>query len=353
MHTAEMVMSDGKVSGGSQKKAAARKSDKKVKPKPVAGGASEVATGKKQPRLEQALVKCIRGAILPGEGMPTDGWLEEAAHFILDAAAVRKPGESIVSLASFGEDKRVLHVALINDDMPFLVDSVASAMASMGLVIDRLSHPVVAVERDKDGKLVSLKPANGASGGRESMMHIELPRIDARQRRELQKQLEATLADVRSAVSDWPRMVKAMEADANAVSDAEGSDLLRWFAEGMLTIMGHVTRRRDASHVERLGICRRGIKDLLSDASYDLAFEAFDRQLAAGGPARRPPGPRAKRRRRVRLPPQGGDDKARPRSSGLHWRRRKRAPVWRGAVEGRSRAAAAADIPSKVEDGTG
>ena len=282
MHTAEMVMSDGKVSGGSQKKAAARKSDKKVKPKPVPGGASEVATGKKQPRLEQALVKCIRGAILPGEGMPTDGWLEEAANFILDAAAVRKPGESIVSLASFGEDKRVLHVALINDDMPFLVDSVASAMASMGLVIDRLSHPVVAVERDKDGKLVSLKPANGASGGRESMMHIELPRIDARQRRELQKQLEATLADVRSAVSDWPRMVKAMEADANAVGDPEGSDLLRWFAEGMLTIMGHVTRRRDGSHVERLGICRRGLKDLLSEASYDLAFAAFDEQVAAG-----------------------------------------------------------------------
>ncbi|MBH0114243.1 NAD-glutamate dehydrogenase [Novosphingobium sp. YJ-S2-02] len=274
-----MVMSEGTVSGGSHKKAAARKSEKKAKSKSGAPGKSAVIP---QAGLEQALVECIRGAILPGEGMPTDGWLEEAAHFILDAAAVRKPGESIVSLASFGEDKRVLHVALINDDMPFLVDSVASAMASMGLVIDRLSHPVVAVERDKDGKLVSLKAANGATGGRESMMHIELPRIDARQRRELQKQLEATLADVRSAVSDWPRMVKAMEADANAVSDPEGSDLLRWFAEGMLTIMGHVTRRRDGSHVERLGICRRGLKDLLSEASYDLAFAAFDEQVAAG-----------------------------------------------------------------------
>ncbi|HUD30290.1 MAG TPA: NAD-glutamate dehydrogenase domain-containing protein [Novosphingobium sp.] len=236
--------------------------------------------------LHEAIVEHLRGALLPGEivdtGENTGAWIEEAARFLLAAAQQRKPGEPAIELASASEERRLLRIALVNDDMPFLVDSVAAAVAEAGLVIDRLVHPVVPVERDAKGRLTGLPDDAAGATGRESMIYIETARVDARQRRELLRSLEATLADVRAAVADWPRMVETMRADAERIDDSEGAELLRWFAGGMLTQLGHVTRSRDGTRSDCLGVCRLDSEDVLSDASYDRAFAAFDEQLAAG-----------------------------------------------------------------------
>ena len=253
---------------------------KTAKPAPAA---RKGASGKRGRAMQAALATCIRSSLLPGEDEVDERWIEETARFLLDAAAVRAVGEPVVELASATEERRFLRVALINDDMPFLVDSVAAAVASLGLVIDRLAHPVLPVERDGGGNLVALPDASANDARRESMIYLEMARIDARQRRELVRTLETTLADVRSAVTDWPRMVEAMAEDADRVEQPEGAALLQWFANGMLTQLGHLTRRRDGSISHRLGICRRGNhRDLLSEISYQRAFEAFDAQLATG-----------------------------------------------------------------------
>lgn len=242
--------------------------------------------GRKASALQPALAARIRDSLLPGDvaSDTPDGsaWVEEAAHVLLALAAHREPGKAVIDIASENEERRYLRIALVNDDMPFLVDSVAAAVAEAGLVIDRLAHPVVFVERDAQGELAALPDAATAGTRRESMIYIETDRIDARQRRDLQAALETTLADVRVAVADWPRMVEAMDADADRVDDSEGAELLRWFAGGMLTQLGHVTRYRDGTHADLLGVCKRDARDLLSDASYDRAFAVFDAQLAAG-----------------------------------------------------------------------
>ena len=48
-----------------------------------------------------------------------------------------------------GFDSTHTVVRIANDDMPFLVDSVANAIAARQLAIHRLLHPVVCVERDE------------------------------------------------------------------------------------------------------------------------------------------------------------------------------------------------------------
>ncbi|EIZ80665.1 glutamate dehydrogenase [Novosphingobium sp. Rr 2-17] len=236
--------------------------------------------------LETGLVERLRDTLLPGD-IPADGnWLQEAARFLLAAAAQRTPAEPTIELVTASmqanDERRILRIAIVNDDMPFLVDSVASAIAAAGLVVDRLVHPVLGVARDEAGKLLDL--TEDAATGRESMIYIETARVDGRQRRELLHSLEVTLADVRIAVADWPRAVEAMRADADTVAEAdpEGAALLHWFADGMLTQLGHVTRKRDGSHSQLLGVCRRGAKDILSDASYARAFEVFDADRASG-----------------------------------------------------------------------
>ena len=56
----------------------------------------------------------------------------EAAQFISEIAAVRLPGELAIKLESTGGEagRRRMRLAIVNDDMPFLVDSVANAIAA-------------------------------------------------------------------------------------------------------------------------------------------------------------------------------------------------------------------------------
>ena len=238
----------------------------------------------------RALIKSLRlqleASLLPGDAATARSTLDEAAAFLLTVAATRAPGQSLVHLESAAGERRHLRIAVVNDDMPFLVDSVAATIAAQGVGIDLLLHPVVPVERDGKGAITGLGKGGGETAARESLIYIETPRVDARQRRELLEALEVTLGDVRAAVADWPKMQAAMAADAEAAQalDPEMGALLGWLGGGMLTQLGHLTRRRDGSIADRLGICRASAQDLLAEISYERAFEWFDAQDAAGTP---------------------------------------------------------------------
>ncbi|MEM8725175.1 MAG: NAD-glutamate dehydrogenase domain-containing protein, partial [Pseudomonadota bacterium] len=246
--------------------------------KPSAGKAKAKTTSQKNGKHHSTLAKRLAEAILPGDTPFEKDALDAATRFLLAAAAEREPDRSSLVLESETEERRILRIALVNDDMPFLVDSVASTIAAQGVSIDRLVHPIVPVKRDKNGKLTDL----GSGDARESMIYIETPRIDARQRRELLAQLRITLGDVRAAVSDWPKVRDALRADIERVEDPEFKGLLEWLNSGMLTQLGHVTRKPDGSQSGLLGICRKSARALLADASYDRAFKWFGQKRPDG-----------------------------------------------------------------------
>ena len=209
--------------------------------------------------LEAALAQRLAAAVLPGDNpFPAEG-LNAASAFLLTTAGERRPGVPAIGIDSVpgSAGERMTRIAVINDDMPFLVDSIAAAVSAQGLAISRLIHPVLPVRRNQEGRITDLPEGAAAAGeARESMVYLETGRADARTRRELASALSTTLADVRAAVADWPRMQALMEEDAATLGDAEGAALLRWLADGMLTQLGSVTRLRDGTEAKPLGICR-------------------------------------------------------------------------------------------------
>src|SRR3954469_7913865 len=197
-------------------------------------------------RLDPPLVESIRTALtgnaLPGEthGMSREAE-REAAEFLAGIAATRKRGELALAIESTGGEagNRRMRIGIVNDDMPFLVDSVANAIAQRQLTIHRLLHPVVCVNRDSDGELQALEDYCGDKSRRESMMYLELDRADARGRQELAADLRRVLSDVRLAVRDWESLQRRMRGDAAAIEDPEGAALLNWFADGAMTLLGY------------------------------------------------------------------------------------------------------------------
>ncbi|GAB3767733.1 NAD-glutamate dehydrogenase [Ramlibacter monticola] len=170
--------------------------------------------------------------------------------------AQRQPGAPKVRVfsPSPGEDgwgSRHTIVEIVNDDMPFLVDSVSMEIHRQGLALHLLVHPVYAVQRDAKGSLQSIAPrASAPELPRESWMYIEVDRlVDAEQRANLCRGIERVLADVRAAVSDWkPMQERLREASAELASPpanvspeeaAESRAFLDWLADGHFTMLGY------------------------------------------------------------------------------------------------------------------
>jgi glutamate dehydrogenase len=176
-----------------------------------------------------------------------------------DLAARRVPGRPAVRV--FNPDAETdgwrtagTIVQLVNDDMPYLVESVSAELVRSGLQVHRVVHPIVVVSRDVTGGLRDIltdaeaddPPAEALA---ESWMSIEVDLItDADRSREIESRLLSVLNDVREVVEDTDRMAGTARALADELEDnppvdedlsLEGAALLRWLADGHFTFLGY------------------------------------------------------------------------------------------------------------------
>jgi glutamate dehydrogenase len=248
----------------------------------TASVASETASGKQAEdagAFTAEIAAILTAGALPGE---TDGFSEEdskaAAAFVAQTAARRTAGRPSVALESTGGEggRRLMRLAIVNDDMPFLVDSVAAALAARGLAVHRLLHPIVAVRRDTEGKLTGLLPARTEGERRESIIYLEIERADAKDRRAIVEELEDVLAHVRAAVEDWPMLQHALREGTARLPDGEGAALLRWFLDGNMTQLGYRREDADGTLLDAIGIPRSDATAVWGDAARAAAIAWFE-----------------------------------------------------------------------------
>ena len=224
--------------------------------------------------------QALTAGALPGEVADLDGaQLAQAAAYLAQTALRRQPGHpaiAIQTIAGNSDGHRLMRIAVVNDDMPFLVDSVAATLAAQGIEIRRLLHPVAAIRRDEDGHLSAVLPQGSTGERRESLIYLEAERVDARERQELAQAIAAVLADVRAAVRDWPQMQVAMRDDAEALPDGEGAALLRWMLDANLTLLGHIVAPAKGEARDKLGILRVADRKLWRDQTAKAALAWFE-----------------------------------------------------------------------------
>ncbi len=176
--------------------------------------------------------------------------LAEQAFMFL---SVRKPGTPkirFVNAPSGGDKLKTISVVeIVNDDMPFLVDSVMAELAMRDVAVRLVAHPVLGVERDPSGRLVSLTADAKRARARESFIHIHVDRDDNEARRtQLVEALEQVLADVRVSVADWRAILDRV---GNTIADLktnppslpaeeidEALHFLEWLATDNFTFLG-------------------------------------------------------------------------------------------------------------------
>ncbi len=143
-------------------------------------------------------------------------------------------------------------VQIVNDNMPFLVDSVTMAINRSNRTAHWIVHPLLSVARDAKGKVQSVSSASSAAAaGRtdpvESLIQVECDRIvGAADQQALADELQSVLNDVRSAVQDWRAMLEraqtmAKDASRSTLSPTgrqEGVDFLSWLEDRHFTFLG-------------------------------------------------------------------------------------------------------------------
>src|SRR5262245_10367934 len=272
------------------------------------------------------VLKLIRGKLAPPQRAAVEDFTERYFHDVepedlaerepadLYGAALshwnfarkREPGHPRVrvlnpSLEEHGWQSTHTIVEIVNDDMPFLVDSVTMEVNRHRLTMHLLIHPILSVERSGDGTLIGLATEPGARAARESFIHVEIDRMsDPAQIDALAADIARVLDDVRAAVDDWKPMRERLLTVLEEIEKrppplpseelAEGKDFLRWLSQNHFTLLGyrcHELTVIDGQDVLKLvagsglGILRRAPSQGVS-----ASFSALPREVRAY--ARRP-----------------------------------------------------------------
>jgi glutamate dehydrogenase len=184
----------------------------------------------------------------------SDAALAGQARSFLAFAKRRKPGGPLIRVFNptdeadgWASDHTAIEI--VNDDMPFLVDSVTAALNTRGYGVRLLIHPVIGVRRNARGDMTEIAE-NGSNLPRESFIHIGLDRqAAAREMADLELMLEAVLRDVRLAIRDWMPMrgmlqeiIRDFPLSLEGVSTEELEEIrafLRWLDDDHFTFLGY------------------------------------------------------------------------------------------------------------------
>jgi glutamate dehydrogenase len=213
-----------------------------------------------EPESRQAagLARCLYRRVPEEElaASPT-GQLSGLVGSLLAFARRRLPGTPLVRIfnpteAEHGWASTHTVVEIVNDDMPFLVDSVSMAIARQEISVHLILHPLLRVERDDDGIIRDVHQDTGTDdGGRiESVLHFEIDRqTEKRVLDRLRRDIERALGDVRAVVADWQPMRDRALALCDRLEELgkpvkkerieEAGEFLKWVAGEHFTFLGY------------------------------------------------------------------------------------------------------------------
>jgi glutamate dehydrogenase len=214
----------------------------------------------------------------------------------------RRPGEMLIRVynpdpAVEGWESPHTIVEMVNDDMPFLVDTGTLTLTEMGLGIHLIIHPVIRVARDGKGRLKALYDKKTGQGRPESVIQFQVDRRTSESGlEEIEQRLVAALGDVRRAVNDWKAMEASVEEAERSMPEwsasadpewlEESRAFLRWLLEDHFIFLGvrdyRVARARNGYELQLvegsgLGILRETADTVRSRPLSSLAEAARKR----------------------------------------------------------------------------
>jgi glutamate dehydrogenase len=175
--------------------------------------------------------------------------LATLAETVFEHSQSRRPQQALVDIFDFPavqDDSgfRELVLLCVNEDMPFLFDSLMEDLTAGRLRVHGVFHPVIAQQRDAQGH----RAASGVAV-RESVIVLLIdPLLDGAKRQELVRDLTNVFCQVRLAVRDWKKMLDRLHLTIGELKRnpsglapevlAENVAFLEWVGANHFTFLG-------------------------------------------------------------------------------------------------------------------
>ncbi len=208
----------------------------------------------KAPSAQALLEHLIARA--PGEDLAAydDPAIRKTAEIAYSALKRHRKGDSLVVIdresGVVRQGRKATAITVINDNMPFLFDSVMGEIGELGVEPFLVIHPVLQVTHGKSGVTAILDdgPSAKSDADRVSMIHVQVPQMTEARAEALQAALAKVLSDVRVAVADWKPMRARLDqaiatyryTDLPMKKDAvdEAVAFLEWLRNDNFTFLG-------------------------------------------------------------------------------------------------------------------
>jgi len=161
-----------------------------------------------------------------------------------------------------GDEVTILEI--VNDDMPFIVDSITQLLSEKEIEIVDFFHPVIGVIRDENGAIIDFAHEEALSKGLpESLIQIHLTKISSTELIDsLRREINVILNDIRLATSDWQVMLRRLDGiisdfGSGAVpfdheTRQETISFLRWLGMDHFTFLGSKSYRFKGNNVDAI-----------------------------------------------------------------------------------------------------
>ncbi|MEK1854004.1 MAG: NAD-glutamate dehydrogenase [Phyllobacterium sp.] len=223
----------------------------------VATKATSAKSAKEIRKTQTGLFEELLFARAPEEDLAEydAGALAATARIAETALARFKPGEPVIDVSNSDLIKRngrpVTVITLINDNMPFLLDSVLGEIGERTSSIYLVMHPVMDVRMDGSANVVlgfagPEKPAKGVV--RVSVMQIHIGALEPTSHQIMTAALATMLRHVREAVRDWKPMLarlgeaidqyKSGKLPMKKAAVDEAVAFLEWLRDDNFTFLG-------------------------------------------------------------------------------------------------------------------
>lgn len=214
----------------------------------------------------------------------------------------RKAGEAKIEIYETKPDEKFhasrIVINLINDNMPFLIDSLTGFLGRIGLHAHILIRPNLMVRRDREGLLKEIQSTAGTGTILESVIHCQISDPVSEQIISVLKtELPNILRDITISNRDWPLMrlkikdaleeIKPVAGKISADQVAEVKDFIFWIDNDHFTFLGyreyHFSARKKSIKNEDAAYSDLGILSRPSNAQIGLFYQdlSFNPEMTA------------------------------------------------------------------------
>lgn len=205
-----------------------------------------------------------------------DAYWATAVDRLINSMSKSELTYPVIEVVNPENDDTTTVIQMVNQNIPFLVDSASLACSELGLEIKLLSHPIIHIEKEQSGRVIKKKSANKKADVK-SVIYFEVGRVAESQHNEIKAHLTKLMKKIHLVVADWKDMLACMDVASDSLGDLNDAPVaasqrryLGWLVDNNFTFLGY--RKYDVKNEELVACKNTGLGLLNSELKTD-AYE--------------------------------------------------------------------------------